>query len=128
MYFLIELLQRQASLTPHQLWILALLFFFSVALSLASIAIRLRDEKWDAMLLIQSLFLWSLTFDRILIVIRYEYLIYEEYEQYYSVWTPARHLSLLCIELPLYALGFILLSPALKKWLANRFKEWLKSA
>lgn len=128
MYFLMEFLQRQESLTAHQVWILILVTGFALLLTAAAPALRDQEGHWDGMLIVNALLMWGLVFDRVLIVIRYEFLIYEEYEQFYSVWTPFRHLSLLCIELPIYALAFTFLSPPIRRWLKSRLNGWLRDA
>lgn len=126
MYFLIDNFTRPATITPHQTWVLVLLVFFALILSGAAMELRHKDGAWDLMLVINALFLWALVFDRFMISVWYQYLLYDDYQKYYPVYTAFRHLSLLCIEFPLYALAFLLLAQPIKKWLKERLKGWLK--
>lgn len=124
-YFLTKILLSEKSLTPHQLWVFFLVLILTIVFTLAARHVKKEQGQRDPALVISALFMWGLLFDRFMITIRYEFLLYPEYQEYTAIWVPLRHLSLLSIELSLYALLYVLLRDSVKRWLRNRLKVYL---
>jgi hypothetical protein len=106
----------KAALGPHQVWILSLFFILAVIFSVAALVNRDESGRRDLVLIIVAPFLWGLFSSGSLITLEYEY--------GFKVPPPIRHLSLIIIEIPLYALVVVLLKDNIRTFLRNRLR-WL---
>ena len=128
MYFLFEYLASEPSLLPHQTWILLLLLVATLVFSAAASGLRDEQGRREASLIITAAFLWSLSFERVMIALWYQFMIYPEHFPLLPIWRLLRHLSLAFIELSLYAGLFALLKARLKRVIKRVVGRWLSDA
>lgn len=117
MYLLADLLFSRQSLGPHQVWILVLIFILALVFSVAALFNRDEQGRRDIVLMIVAPFLWGLFGSGGLITLEYEYGV--------KVAPPLRHLSLVMVEIPLYALVIVLLKDNIRTFLKNLLRGLL---
>lgn len=125
MFFLIESLTQTETLIPHQAWVLCLMFIMTLVFSGAAQLVRDGQGKRLANLVITAWFLWALNIDRLFILAGYILTSHPKYSYLMPTWVLLRHLSLLSLEFPVYAMVYILLKDNIKAYLRNRLRGFL---